>query len=135
MANNSTYVLTVSITGSNTYRGVKARLCIPKHLFLSCDSFKRSDTGSQRQVTVPGLEDNNGGGISDYSCNNYDGGNDNSQGDTSGPGSTADLGNWNNQRPIRTYIQLWRHSRTTQRMYINQGSDCYNIKNEYLKCK
>ena len=35
-----------------------------------------------------------GGGISDHSCNNYDGRNDNSESDGSSSGTTRDFGNW-----------------------------------------
>jgi hypothetical protein len=35
---------------------------------------ERGDSGTTRASAAPGLEDNNGGGISDHSCNNYDSG-------------------------------------------------------------
>jgi hypothetical protein len=50
----------------------------------------KSDSGMKQ--ADPGQSDKNGGGISDHSCNNYDGGNDHSESDSSGP--TSDFGNW-----------------------------------------
>jgi hypothetical protein len=50
----------------------------------------KSDSGMKQ--ADPGQSDKSGGGISDHSCNNYDGGNDHSESDSSGP--TSDFGNW-----------------------------------------
>ena len=55
------------------------------------DSFKRADGGMRPELAIPGPTEG-GGGISDHSCNNYDGGNDNSESDSSG--TTSDFGNW-----------------------------------------
>jgi hypothetical protein len=52
-----------------------------KCIVVGNDGFKKSDGDRQRADLVatpkptvtPGLEDNNGGGISDDSCNNFDG--------------------------------------------------------------
>ena len=49
--------------------------------------------GSEWLRTIPGPTEG-GGGISDHSCNNYDGGNDNSESDGSSSGTTRDFGDW-----------------------------------------
>jgi hypothetical protein len=49
--------------------------------------------GSEWLRTIPGPTEG-GGGISDHSCNNYDGGNDNSESDGSSSGTIRDFGDW-----------------------------------------
>jgi hypothetical protein len=61
--------------------------------YLKCIVIGGGGGGSDEFKTIPGLTER-GGGISDHSCNNYDGGNDNSERDGSSSGTSFDLGNW-----------------------------------------